>query len=128
MVDLNHRRAKLNLTFKLLGVFSVMLTVVLLLVHPVNQLSVRSLWLYPLVFIVHWLYVICGPTITGFYLYKKMGLMTIGPPVAIGALAILLWFAVLSKKKLEPQIIFLPVVMWLVSGGWTTWLMMLAGK
>lgn len=127
-VDLNPRRAKVNLTVKLLMIFSPMITAALILFHPVGQLSHRSIWLYPLVFIVHWLYVLCGPTIAGFYLQKKFGLAIVGPPAGIAAVALILWLSIFFKKKIDPTTVFIPVLMWLIAGGWTTWLMMAAGK
>ena len=128
VVDLNPKRAKLRLTVKLLAIFSPMVTLVLLLFHPVPQLSARSLWLYPLTFIVRWIYVMCGPTLWGHYLYKKLDPYIAGPPIAIAGLALLLWIVIYFKNRMEPQTVFLPVLLWLVSGGWTVWLLMALGK
>lgn len=128
IVDLNPKRAKLGLTFKLLGIFAPILTLALIILHPVEQLAGRSFWLYPLIFLVRLAYVLCGPALSGFYLHKKFGLTMIGPPAAIGAIALLLWLSVFFKNKLHPQVIFLPIALWLIAGGWTTFLMLAAGK
>ncbi len=131
-VHLNPTRAKLSLTFKLLFIFSIVMAAALVIFHPTEQLIGESIWLYPLIFIMRWIYVLSGPVMTGFYFAKALGLKAglyalIGPCV-IGAFALILWINVLIMKRLDPQTVMIPVILWLGSGGWATYLMLAVGR
>ncbi|MCB1681802.1 MAG: hypothetical protein KDI61_11915 [Alphaproteobacteria bacterium] len=131
-VYLNPTRAKFSLTFKLLGIFSVIISVALVIFHPASQLVGKSIWLYPLIFIFRWLYVLSGPIMTTFYFIKALGLegglrLLMGPCV-IGGIALILWINILLIRKLEPQTVMIPVILWLGAGGWATYMMLAIGK
>ncbi|MCB1841217.1 MAG: hypothetical protein KDI61_13295, partial [Alphaproteobacteria bacterium] len=69
---------------------------------------------------------------TTFYFIKALGLegglrLLMGPCV-IGGIALILWINILLIRKLEPQTVMIPVILWLGAGGWATYMMLAIGK
>ncbi|MGB3214493.1 MAG: hypothetical protein WBC26_06990 [Alphaproteobacteria bacterium] len=123
-VHLNPTRAKLNLTFKLLFIFSIVIAGALIIFHPTEQLIGKSMWLYPLIFIMRWLYVLSGPVMTGFYFAKayglNAGLYALAGPCVIGGIGLILWVNILLLKRIDSGTVLIPVILWLGAGGWAT--------
>lgn len=131
-VHLNPTRAKLSLTVKFLFIFSILVTGMLFLFNPAQMLVVKSIWLFPLVVIIRLLYILSGPGVASFYIFKALGykglMKYVFFPLLIGAIALILWINILIIKRLDPQTVLIPVILWLIAGGWATYIMLTFGK